>query len=485
MLYRDGDTIVAPATPPGTGALAVVRLSGPESARIGDEIFRGGVLVTETEPRTVLHGEIVDAEGNGIDEVLLVRFAAPRSYTGEDAVEISCHGGPYLVRRIVDRAVEAGARPAAPGEFTRRAFVSGRIDLAQAESVADLIRARTEGAARSALRQLSGDLSERFRFLREALLDVLAAVEGELDFAAEEEVPGYDRASAGRTVESVGGELARLEAEGEKGRLVREGVRVAILGRPNSGKSTLFNVLLGEERAIVSAEPGTTRDLLEGETEIGGLLFHLTDTAGLREAEGVVEEEGVRRARKRGEEAELLLVVIDRSAEITGDDREVLASTEGRRRIVVLAKSDLPPAPIAGRESPIRSTITNGRVPGADGGGGAGAGDDRGAGCRAPRLVPLSAVTGEGMDDLRNAMSEAMDAKEVEALGDGVVTSVRHLEGIRAAKEALDRAKGVIDEGELLAEELREAVRCIGGITGEGAREEVLDRIFSRFCLGK
>lgn len=455
MQYRDGDTIVAAATPPGRGALAVVRVSGPGAISIAGRIFRGKRDPLSAPPRTALRGSVVDGSGAEIDDVLLVCFPGPRSYTAEDSVEISCHGGPYLVRRIVERIVAEGARPAGPGEFTRRAFRNGRIDLAQAESVADLIRARTEGAARSALGQLRGGLSRETDALRGGLVDLLSLVEADLDFSAEEEVPRYDREEALRRVRSTAAEIERLVRQGEKGRLLRDGVRVAIVGRPNSGKSTLFNAIVGEERAIVSPEPGTTRDLLEGETEIGGLLFQLSDTAGMREgAAGPVEEEGIRRAKRRVGEADLVLVVVDGSEPVNDEDRAVLESTAERKRIVVLAKGDLPK-----RSGPLPAQ----------------AGDP----------AAVSALTGEGIAALREALLAATGTGGADEFGDVVVTAVRHVEAFRVAAEALRRAEKVVGEGELLAEDLREAAARLGEITGAGTRDEILDRIFSRFCIGK
>ncbi|MBN1825082.1 MAG: tRNA uridine-5-carboxymethylaminomethyl(34) synthesis GTPase MnmE [Candidatus Eisenbacteria bacterium] len=453
--YQEDDTIVAPATPPGVGALAVVRVSGPAAIRIADAVFRGRTAPSRARPRTALHGKIVDEGERPIDEALLILFPAPRSYTGEDVVEISCHGGPWPVRAVVERLIRAGARAAAPGEFTRRAFRNGRIDLAQAESVADLVRARTEGAARTALRQLGGELSGALRAMRGRAVDLLARVEADLDFADEERFPAYDREEARRIVEEVRREAERLAGEGERGRVLVEGVGAALVGRPNSGKSTLFNALLGEERAIVSPEPGTTRDLLEGEAAIGGLLFRLSDTAGMREAPGAVEEEGVRRARRRSGESDVRIVVLDRSEPLTDEDMRVLAETAGAARVVALTKSDLPdragPPPLIEGE----------------------------------RAVNVSGLTGDGVEDLRAALLAAVEGEETAKIGDAVISGVRHLEAVRAAERALSRALQSIDRGELLAEDLREAASQIGSILGEGTREEVLDRIFQRFCIGK
>ncbi|MFH1681473.1 MAG: tRNA uridine-5-carboxymethylaminomethyl(34) synthesis GTPase MnmE, partial [Candidatus Eisenbacteria bacterium] len=448
-------TVVAAATPPGVGALAVVRVSGPAAIPIADRVFRGRVRPSDAPARTVLLGEAVEEDGSAIDELLLVCFRAPHSYTGEDSVEISCHGGPYLVRRLVGRLVEAGARLAEPGEFTRRAFRNGRIDLAQAEAVADLVRARTEGAARSALAQLRGGVSGRVGALRGTLLDLLAEIEADLDFAPEEGVPRYDPAGAAEVLESAGAELEALAREGERGRIVREGVRTVIVGRPNSGKSTLFNALLQEDRAIVSPEPGTTRDLLEGEMEAGGLLFRLFDTAGMRQGARGVEEEGVRRARKRQEEADLLLVTVDRSGLLTNGDRELLGATAERKRILVLTKGDLPDR----------------------------AGEER---AEMEGAIVVSALRGEGIAALREEMlGRAGEGSAREADGDAAVASARHIEALRAAGEAVGRGRNVVAEGELLAEDLRDAVARLAEITGEGAGDELLDRIFSRFCIGK
>jgi len=292
--------------------------------------------------------------------------------------------------------------------------------------------------------------------VREALLDLAARVEGDLDFASEEAVPRYDEAATARALGRASEELEALASEGEKGRIYREGVRAVLAGRPNSGKSTLFNALLGEERAIVSAEPGTTRDFLEGEAEIGGLLFRLVDTAGVREGARGVEEEGVRRARRRHEEADLLLVTLDGGSAATEEDRRILGATAGRKRIVVVTKCDL---------------AESGRVP------------LRVEGAGEP--VVVSAVRGDGMDALRERMLREASAGAEGAPADAVATSVRQIEALRAAAGAARRGLDVVATGELLAADLREAIDRLGSITGEAVGDEVLDRIFTRFCIGK
>ncbi len=445
---------MAPATPPGVGALSVVRISGPLSLAIADRIFSGRAAPSTTPPRTMLHGEIIEADGGSVDEVMLASFRAPHSFTGEDSVEISCHGAPFLVKRIVARVLDEGGRLAGPGEFTRRAFLNGRIDLAQAESVADLVGARTAAAARSALRQLHGDLSERLGDLRGQVVDLLADVEADLDFSAEEGVPPFAREKADRVIRHVQGEITRLVQGGKIGRVVREGVRLVLAGRTNSGKSTLFNAMLGEDRAIVSPDPGTTRDVLEGEFETGGILFHVSDTAGIRSGDvGHVEGEGIRRATDRREGADLLLLVVDGSEELTGEDRELLRESAGRKRIVVISKGDLP------RRAEVLPSEH----------------------CENELL--LCALNGSGMDELRDALLRlAVEGGEV---GEPEVTSARHIERLQSCLSSLQSALGVMESGELLAEDLRAAAAAIGDITGGGAREELLDKIFRKFCLGK
>ncbi len=465
ILYREGDTVVAPATAPGVGALAVVRISGPDAISIADRIF-SGATPSRAPLRTMHHGTILSVDGEPIDEVLLTVFRTPHSYTGEDSVEISCHGAPYLVRRIVDRVVAEGARLAGPGEFTRRAFRNGRIDLAQAEAVADVIQARSAGAARSALRQLHGGLSKRLQSMRHQLIDVLADVEADLDFAAEEEVPSYDREAVKATLGEVLTIIRDLIEKGERGRIVRDGVRVVIAGRPNAGKSTLFNALLEEDRAIVSEEPGTTRDVLEGEIELGGILFTLHDTAGEREeATGAIETEGIQRAKAKQKEADIVLRVADRSVALTGDEKRLARGEHDLpRHLLVFTKGDLPAGPDAA------------------------AFDDA---PRASRPLTVCVPSGEGLDELRaDLLRLAVGEKEAGAgkqgvAGDADVTSRRHLQALRTVERAVVSGAATVREGELLAEDLRAALNGLDEITGEGAREELLDEIFSRFCIGK
>ncbi len=454
IVYREGDTIVACATPSGTGALAVVRLSGPRAAAVADRIFSGAIAPSRAAPKTVHLGAITSPSGEKIDEVLLTSFRAPHSFTGEDSIEISCHGAPFLVKRIVERAVAAGARPAAPGEFTRRAFLNGRIDLAQAESVADLVGARTAAAARTALRQLHGRLSGTLHRIRTSLIDVLAGVEANLDFVAEEGAPPFSPEEGARAALRVKEEIDRLLSRADEGRFVRDGVRLVIAGRQNSGKSTLFNALLDEERAIVSEEPGTTRDVIEGEFEEGGILFFVSDTAGVGgKVGGPVEREGIRRGARRRRTADLVLVTLDGSEPPGAEDEGLLDETAGRKRVVVVTKDDLPRRL---GEVPLGHVET---------------------------AIPVCAPENRGIAVLRETLRDAVSGDV--GTGDPEVTSVRHIERLRAASKALAAAAKVTASGELFAEDLRAAAAALGEITGEGAREELLDAIFSRFCLGK
>ncbi len=460
--YREGDTIVAPATAPGVGALAVIRISGPEAVAVAGRVFRGAREIDAERPRRVLHGHVVARDGDPIDEVLLTLFRAPQSFTGEDSAEISCHGAPYLVRRILVRIQEEGARLALPGEFTRRAFANGRIDLAQAESVADLIHAQSAGAARAALRQLQGRLSARLRTLRDPLLRTLANVEADLDFAAEEEVPSYDRGVVAEQIKALRDTLEQLIEEGVRGRIVRDGVRVVLAGRPNSGKSTLFNALLEEDRAIVSEEAGTTRDVLHGDFVVSGIVFHLYDTAGIREGEvGHVEREGMRRAQSTA--ADLRVLVVDGSIPARAED---LAFVRG-------AATEDAPAILARNKSDLGDAWGNAR---------AGASDD------APGVlsgVSISAKTGDGLAALRRLLFEAATGDGDDFVGEPLVTNTRHIDLLRDATRSLGDALERLDEGELLAEDLRAALGALNEITGDGTREEVLDMIFSSFCIGK
>lgn len=448
-MFSTSDTIVAIATPAGRGGLGVIRISGPDAARVA------GALVGRATPFKARHATFARIEvasgvsGTG-DHVVVTFFPSPSSYTGEDVTEISAHGSPVVLSSILRRAIDAGARLAEPGEFTLRAFLNGKIDLIQAEAVADLIDAVTPRQARVAFDQLEGTLTAAIGRIESDLFDVIAKLEASLDFPDE----GYHFVGAAEARAALASVIDRIEAllaHSARGRLVREGAQVAIVGAPNVGKSSLFNALLNANRAIVTALAGTTRDLLTERAEIGGLLLALIDTAGVRETADVIEQEGVSRTRATLRVADLVLVVLDRSRAITAEDRDLLAETALQPRVVVLNKSDLP------------GVITE-------------------AG------VAISARSGAGLDELIAAIANELAAEVSGPRDQPAVSNVRHtvlLERARAAllcaTEAL--AAEVSEEFPLL--DLQDAGQALQEITGRRTSDDLLHHIFAKFCIGK
>lgn len=447
----DKDTIAAIATAPGPAALSIVRISGPASLEVAGRVF-AGKRPAEMANHTLHYGHIIDGAGRKLDEAVISIFRAPKSFTAEDMAEIICHGGPAAAPLVLEAVLAAGARLARPGEFTLKAFLNGRIDLAQAEAVADIINAKTGAAARAALERLSGGLSRRVEAIRESLLDPAARVEAMVDFPEEDLPPpeaGELRTQIAGALEQVG----RIIKDSRASMVLREGARVVIVGRPNVGKSSLFNLLLREEKAIVAEQPGTTRDVLEGWIEVGGIPVRLFDTAGLRETGDHIETQGVARARNKLGQADLVLLVLDGSASIAEQDRLLLAETGGLNRLVLYNKCDL--APRASREM----------------------GDG---------WIEISAVTEQGLSRLEQAMIEVL-AGRAEQEG-SAAANARQLEALRACRGSLEDAIRGLDSGispELLAEELRAAITALGQITGQAIGDDVLNRIFSQFCIGK
>jgi len=451
------DTIVAIATPPGRGGIGIVRLSGPDACAIAAQVFRPRRRVARPESHRMCAGEVVDAGGEPIDEALAVYMYGPHSYTGEDVVEFHCHGSPVVVRRVVARCCATGARVAEPGEFTKRAFLNGRIDLVQAEAVAEIVQARTEAAARTGLRHLSGQLSAELGAVREALVAAKAHAEAWIDFPDEEiEVTPEGLAAELRNV------AARIDAllgSYDRGRLIRDGLHLAIVGKPNVGKSSLLNALAGADRAIVTDIPGTTRDVIEESVEIAGVPVVLLDTAGLREEAAHVERLGIERARQRAAEADGVLIVLDRSQPLTEEDLAAIAAMEGKPGLFAVNKCD-----VAAAWDP-RSAL---------------AGWSR-------RIVEISARTGAGLDELQRALMELFELAEMDPELP-VLTLVRHRDALTRARESIELALRGLSAGQpidLVAVDLQTAVEHIGGITGAVVTEEVLDRIFRDFCIGK
>jgi tRNA modification GTPase len=448
---RAGDTIVAVATAAGPAAIGIVRVSGPEAIPRAAAIIRGREPLAAFSSHRARKVRVVDPEtGTVLDQALCTVMRAPASYTGEDVVEISCHGSPPQLVAMTRRIIAAGARLAEPGEFTRRAFLNGRIDLAQAEAIALLIGARTERAATLAARALSGGFGSRLHRLREAMLDLVARLEVTLDFPEDEAGVDLEKAAALVTgwQEQVNGWLASAE----HGRVVHEGLTVAIVGAQNAGKSSLFNALVGRDRAIVSPRPGTTRDVVEATVGIQGVPVRLLDTAGIGEAGDDVEAEGIRRSREMMAASDLLVVVLDGTRPVP---TLILEETAGRPRVLVRSKSDLLSAP-SGRD--------------------------------VERELAVSAMTGKGLDELMEALARDIDRRAGRSgEEDGVVASLRQSEALRGLKAALGAAGEALRTHplEIALVELREAMGHVGTLTGVEIGEEVLDRIFSTFCIGK
>lgn len=448
------DTIVAPATPPGESALAIVRVSGPRAAEIAAAQNRGRAPL----PHHVWHGDYLSREGCVIDDVVLTWFAGPRSYTGEDVLEISSHGNPYIVRKLLDDLLARGCRMADAGEFTRRAFLNGRLDLTAAEAVMDVIRARSDRALEAARDQLRGALGRRVDRLVSNLLQCCAAIEAYIDFP-EDDLPREDRARRRMEIAALRGEIEVLRATRRRGDLVRDGLRVVLLGAPNAGKSSLLNRLAGYDRAIVSDEPGTTRDFLEEPLLLGPHRIQMIDTAGLRESGGAVERAGVERSLERAEEADLIVLVVDATAPCPALPAAVMGRLESARAVLAVNKCDLP-----GRRF-------------------------QWVGGRELFQVETSAQTGAGIDDLRRALIQRADALTGAGTNDEhIAVNVRHAVALADAAECLSRAERLVEDSgqlELVGSELRAAVAALGAIVGRIDHEEILDRLFASFCIGK
>jgi tRNA modification GTPase len=456
------DTIAAIATPLGEGGLAVIRISGPQALAVADKCFvpagRQALKPSAAATHTIHFGAVI-RNGQRVDEAMLSVMRAPRTFTREDVVEITCHGGLLPAKLVLDTALQNGARLAEPGEFTRRAFLTGRIDLAQAEAVADLIHSRTDLALRAAQEQLAGKLSQRINQLREDMLKTLAHVEAHIDFPDEDIAPETQAQLLGRLERGVEFMDQLLSTAGE-GQILRRGIRVAIIGRPNAGKSSLLNQLLGHDRAIVSPLPGTTRDTIEETANIRGLPVVFVDTAGLRHARDEIEAEGVRRSRQTLQQAELILHVLDVSEPPT--DEESMPEFAGKKRILVRNKIDLLKQ---GETSARPSTL----VP-------------------RPPAVAVSCLTGQGIESLKDAIRDQVWSGQITAEMLEVMINARHQDALQRARAAALRAAEALRSGrtlELVALDLRLAVNAIGEIVGKTTTEDVLDMIFSQFCIGK
>jgi len=447
--YQPGDTIAALATPAGEGAIAVIRISGTRALDVAQEIFLGPVKSYKTH--TAHYGKIVSAKGDTIDSVLLLVMKGPRSYTGEDTVEISCHGGSLIVRRVLERIFEAGARPARAGEFSLQAFLNGKIDLAQAEAVQQLIASKSEIALENAEKQLAGDLSKKIKAFQNDLADIAAILEAWVDFPEEGlEFAHFD--DLVQRLERILSPMKKLANTFHEGKILHEGICLCLLGAPNVGKSSLMNALLGKERAIVTEIAGTTRDLLEEDLRLSGLHFRLIDTAGVRQTEEIVEQEGIRRSKQAMQEADLILLLLDASRELQSEDLELLELAPKDKTIVVWNKIDLSPA--------------SKQIEG----------------------IAISAKERIGLDALKEAIDRTIWKVGPPSKDEIAITKLRHKE---ALEKAIDSIQTVVDglnarvSAEFVASDMRYALNELGTIIGTNVGEDILTSIFSQFCLGK
>ena len=469
------DTICAIATPAGEGGIGIVRLSGPQALVVASRVvrLRSGrplssvsshalhladlVNPAAVERKDLRFGQVRTTATDLLDEALVVYMKAPRSFTAEDVVEIQSHGGALVLGMVCKVCIESGARMAEPGEFTKRAFLNGRLDLSQAEAVLDTIRATSTAGLNIAQRQLRGDLAREVEQTRASLLTVLAHVEAGIDFVGED-ISFLQREELVRIVSEACAVAQKLESTAQEGRILREGAYVVILGHPNVGKSSLLNRLLKEERAIVTAIPGTTRDVIEESIDLDGVMIRLVDTAGVRETDDVVEREGIKRTRTAQDEADLLLVVLDGTMPLTNDDRELLHLVRDRKHIVVLNKADL-------TDTVEMNSVFADHV-----------------------AYRISAKTGSGIETVKSALRAQLVSGGFESAETATVTSVRHRDALRRAVESLGQALESVQcgmPGELVSIDVRTAADALGEITGAITTDEILGQIFSQFCIGK
>jgi tRNA modification GTPase len=451
MKLRTNDTIAAIATPPGAGAISIVRMSGPDAISLADKVFRGNHRLSETPGYTIRHGRVVDAMNVEIDEVLASVFRSPHSYTGEDGVEISCHGGSFITKRVLSVLIEAGARQADPGEFTKRAFLNGRIDLSQAEAVADLINANSERALRNSNAQMNGVFGSKVRLIRDELLSICSLLELTLDFS-EDDVSIATQESLGNAMWSCVQKAESAIATYRIGKVIRDGASVAIVGRPNVGKSSLFNALLMINRSIVSRVPGTTRDFLEESIAINGTMIRLFDTAGIRKSFDDIEADGIARTRSIIESSDVVVLVVD-STQVDTTEEDLRELPVGK---VLITKNK---ADLTGRQKPSST-----------------------------KELVISAKTGEGLNELREAISKAVHQSPASEGSDYFVSSNRHLDAIVKCRDMIARSIASLRSGltaEFISMDLRVAVDALSEITGEVTTEDIINGVFSRFCIGK
>lgn len=459
------DTIAAIATAMSNSGIGIVRVSGDEAVSVVDQVFsmKNGKKLSEMPTHTVHYGHIHDGDET-VDEVMVLLMRAPKSYTREDTVEIDCHGGVYVTKRVLETVIKYGARPAEPGEFTKRAFLNGRIDLSQAESVIDVIQAKNEFALKSSVSQLSGAVSEKIKELRAVLLHEIAYIESALDDPEHISLDGYPE-QLQKIVEEAEKELNHLIVNSDNGKLLKEGISTVIVGKPNAGKSSLLNTLVGEERAIVTDIAGTTRDVLEEQIRLDGIVLNIIDTAGIRETDDVVEKIGVGKAKKYLEDADLVIYVVDASTALDENDMEILTLLRNRETIILLNKSDL--TPLTTEEDILNHVDKSGKV---------------------PRILSVSAKERTGIGELEAAIKEMFFSGEVAFNDEVYITNVRQKTALCEARDSLKLVLGSIESGlpeDFYSIDLMNAYEELGKIIGEAVEDDLVNEIFSKFCMGK
>lgn len=455
------DTIAAVATAMTASGIGIIRMSGPDSRKIAGKVYRskgGKKRIEEVSSHTINYGFICDGEET-IDEVLVMVMDGPRSYTGEDTVEIDCHGGVLAMKRVLETVVKYGARPAEPGEFTKRAFLNGRMDLSQAEAVVDVINAKNEYALKSSLGQLKGNIQKAIQEIRERIIYQIAYIESALDDPEHISIDGYGE-TLGKEVELLKERLQQLLQTVREGKLMKEGIKTVILGKPNAGKSSLLNILVGEERAIVTDIAGTTRDILEESIVLHGISLRMIDTAGIRSTEDVVEKIGVKKAIEYAKDADLILYVVDSSVPLDENDREILELLQDKRAIVILNKADLEPVVT---EDILRKKTKH-------------------------AVVSISAKEEEGIDLLEQQMKDMFFDGELSFNDEIYITNVRHKAALEEAKRSLELVENSIQmqmPEDFFSIDLMNAYEALGSIIGESVGEDLVNEIFSKFCTGK
>ena len=449
MIY---DTIAAIATPFGTAGIAIIRVSGSESIKLVNQIFKGKNLL-KVKTHTVTYGHIIDKDGKTLDEVMVTLMKAPKTFTAEDTVEISCHGGILVTQKVLERVLETGIKLAEPGEFSKRAYVNGRIDLTQAEAIMDLIHAKNENAMKLALSGLRGDIKKGIENLRGELLNIIAQIEVNIDYPEYDDATTMGNELIKPEVINIKQKLVRLLDDSNKGIIMREGVKTAIVGKPNVGKSSLLNALLKEERAIVTEIEGTTRDTIEAYINIGNITLNLIDTAGIRETLDIVEKMGVDRSKKAIDQAELIILVLDQSRKISKEDIELLEATKDKKRNIVGNKNDL------------------NRVIDLD-----------------IHMLSLSTLTKEGLSDLEKEIIHVLGMEDIQEKDFNVISNMRHIGKIKETIQSLEDVLNAIEIDmpiDMTEIDLKRAWQTLGEITGDYHPEDLISELFSKFCLGK